>query len=192
MNINKLGLFWHNWEWNFGCPLVQYDSQKLYFLHQQHKLGLVLNVRWSSSNVESQWIQRLHSVWSMRVPYELCVFAWPMVCQGLPYKAHLVKIGLSDGRFPSCLKGETMKHLLWDFPFARSSCKHVQSEQEGILQGPLHWHAVLLTDSNSIIQPVTPPPPQPRGNQGDHVSSPTGSRHGVSRVRLTIRDQQPP
>ena len=51
------GPFWRDWEWSFGRPLIQYDSQRLYsILHQRHVLSPVLNARWVSIDEESHWI----------------------------------------------------------------------------------------------------------------------------------------
>jgi hypothetical protein len=129
------GPFWRDWGWRFGKPLQQYDSKKLYsLLHQRHPLSLVLNARWVSSNHEVRWIHQLHSVWSLHLSYKLWVFAWLVVYQGLPSKAHLAKSRLSDGLCPFCHELETLKHLLWDCSFARSCWRVVQDHHSVLLQ----------------------------------------------------------
>jgi hypothetical protein len=121
-------------------------------LHQRHELGPILNARWISSDAESHWIQQLHGVWSIQVSYKLWVFAWLVIYQGLPSKARLAKSGLFDGLCPSCLKSESVKHILWECSFVRSCWAQVQSQLENILQGHLHWWEILFGDSRSVIQ----------------------------------------
>lgn len=89
-------------------------------------------------------------MWSIQVSYKLHVLAWLVIYEGLPIEVHLVRSGISDGFFPLCLKLETVKHLFWDCPFARSCWKFVESEDSTFLHGKFHWRATLLGDSNSL------------------------------------------
>lgn len=151
-NIDMPSPFRHDWEWTFGCPSTQYDSRILYsILHWRHVLGPVLNAQRVSSNVEIHWIWRLHSVWSMWVFCKLHVFAQQVIYQGLPSKAQLAKSGLSDGLCLSCLKEETVKHILWECFFMRYCWAHVQLQLASILQRHLQWRA-LSEDSKSVIR----------------------------------------
>lgn len=150
MNIDMLGPFWRDWEWSFRHPLTQYNSHKLYsILHQWRFLGLVLNARWVSTYAESRWIHRLHGVWSIRVSYKLQVFAWLVIFQDLPSKAHSPKVVILMvfASFAQC----QMKHILLESSFTRSCWDQVQSQLASLLQGYLHWQEVLLGDSRLVI-----------------------------------------
>lgn len=73
-------------------------------MHQWYVLGPVLNGRWVLMDVESCWIWRLHRVQSIRVSYKFQVFAWLVICQGLPSKTHLAQSGIFDSLFLFLLK----------------------------------------------------------------------------------------
>jgi len=121
MNIGMPGPLWRDWKWSFDKPLMQYDSRHLYtILHHKHPLSSVLNARWVSSDPESRWVHRLHSVWSVRLSYKLRVFAWMVLYQSLPTKARLAKTCLSDGLCTVCHNSETVKHIFWECQFART------------------------------------------------------------------------
>lgn len=152
MNIDMLGLIWHHWKWIFECPLLQYDSKKLYLLlHQHHEFSPILNARWVCFDVDKWWIKRLHSVWYVQVSYKLHVFACLVIYQGISTKERLVRSGILDAIFPLCLKMETVKSLFWDCPFARSCWKIVQIEALAFFHGKLHWRESLLGDCNYLV-----------------------------------------
>lgn len=117
MNIAMPRLFWRDWQWSVGHPLQQYDSRKLYsILHQHHELAPILNACWVASDPEDRWICCLHSVWSVRFSYNLRVFVWLFVYQGLPFKAKLAKNSLSDGLLSySFFSFDSMYFLIFSF-----------------------------------------------------------------------------
>jgi len=67
-----------------------------------------------------------------------------------PSKAQLAKNGLFYGLCPSCLKLESMKHILWECSFAIYYWDQVQSQLTSIIQGNLHWWETLFVDYRSL------------------------------------------
>lgn len=109
---------------------MHYDSRRLYsILHQRHVLIPNLNAKWVSTDKESRWIWRLHSVWYIRVSYKFRVFSWLVIYQGLPTKARLVKSVIYNGLCIVCEKEENVKHIQCGggCTFAKSYWDNVQS-----------------------------------------------------------------
>ena len=61
------------------------------------------------------------------------MFAWLVIYQGMPMKAHLAKSGLSDDCCIVCQKVENVKNILWECSFVRSHWDKVQSLMVNVL-----------------------------------------------------------
>jgi hypothetical protein len=45
-----------------------------------------------------------------------------------------------------------MKHLFGDCPLVKSCLEHVQTNMPALLQAHLHWCAILLCDTTSVVR----------------------------------------
>ena len=75
-------------------------------------------------------------------PISLWVFAWLVIYQWIPCKANLSKSGLSDGLFHVCHRFEMVKHIMWDFRFAKSCWKYIQDQCYILLQYYIGYNPV--------------------------------------------------
>ena len=83
--------------------------------------------------------------------YNLRVFSWLVICQGLQMKYHLAKSGMSNDHGISRQKVENVKHILWECSFESYCCVKVQYFLENVLQVHLYWKVALLGDARSMI-----------------------------------------